>query len=235
MKWFFALTLFSLSLHSQAVTLTLNLNRYKDTAITTCDWSTPLGVIQAQLASNSTALDFGNGSDGDCNFSGTLTAREYNCRTLTVSGFARFTGTNRLIIRVQGDTNISGTLSVEGFDGLTGTASGSAAGVAGPGGFEGGSVDSFGLSSSGLPTDGGGGQGIDNSGLGFTYGGGGGAGGTRINTQPGNSGEVGTSDDSGGAAGSDSVTVAGLIQSNFETLASFVGGSGGGAGGQGYI
>lgn len=233
MKWMLALTLF-IPLLSQAVTLTLNLNRYKDAAATTCDWSTPLGIIQAPLSSNGAALDFGDGSDGDCNFSGTLTSREYKCRTLTVSGTARFTGTDRLIIRVQGSTNISGTLSVEGFDGSY-SASGASGGTAGPGGFSGGGVDTFGLPSEGQPLLGGGNRGFDNSNVGDTIGGGGGAGGTRYDNQAGADGSNGTSDGVPGTGGTATNSDGAFIQNSFETLTNFVGGSGGGAGGQGYV
>lgn len=233
MKWFLPFTLI-LAFPVHAVTLTLNLNRYKDAAATTCDWSTPLGLIQAPLTSNAAALDFGDGSDGDCNFSGTLTSREYKCRTLTVSGTARFTGTDRLIIRVQGATNISGTLSVDGGEGSF-SASGSNGGSAGPGGFSGGGVDAFGLPSEGLPLLGGGNRGFDNSNVGDTIGGGGGAGGTRNNAQPGVDGSDGTSDGVPGAGGTATSSDAALIQNVFETLTNFVGGSGGGAGAQGYV
>lgn len=233
MKWFFLFT-FILSMPLHAVTLTLNLNRYKDSASTTCDWSTPLGIIQAPLSSNGTALDFGDGSDGDCNFSGTLTAREYKCRTLTVSGSARFTGTDRLIIRVQGSTTISGTLSVDGGDGSF-SSTGAAGGSAGPGGFSGGAVDAFGLPSEGQPVAGGGDRGYDNSNVGDTIGGGGGAGGSRNNAQLGIAGGDGTSTGVAGMGGLPTNSNATFIQNVFETLVNFVGGSGGGGGGQGYL
>lgn len=236
MKWFYPFTFIFLPLSTQAVTLRLDLNRFKDATSTTCDWSTPLGLIQAPLASNAAALDFGNGSDGDCNFSGTLNAREFNCRTLTISGTARFTGTAPLIIRVQGASTISGTLSVDGFDGKNGSLSGSVGGIAGPGGFAGGEVDSFGFPNAGQPLAGGGDRGFDNQNLGDTIGGGGGAGGTRNNAQPGANGADGlASDVTIGSGGTSTNSNAGFTQNVFETPANFVGGSGGGAGAQGYI
>ena len=233
MKWLLFFT-FIQALPAQAVTLTLNLNRYKDAAATTCDWSTPLGLIQAPLSSSGVALDFGDGSDGDCNFSGTFTAREYKCRTLTVSGAARFTGTNRLIIRVQGETTISGTLSVEGFDGQTGSyltvVSG---GSAGPGGSPGGKFDAF--ANGGDPLDGGGEGGaeaVDNvTGI---NGGGGGAGGTRQTTQPATGGGNGVAQTSGGVGGSTTNFIPAQIQQDFHSAINIFGGTGGGAGGLGY-
>ncbi len=233
MKWLFTLSLF-FPVISQAVTLTLNLNRYKDSAASTCDWSTAIGLIQAPLSSNGAALDFGDGSDGDCNFSGTITAREYKCRSLTVSGNARFTGTNRLIIRVLGNTTISGTLSVDGFPGNTGdSAAIIEGGVAGPGGFEGGKFDAF--ANDGLPVAGGGMGGVQGDQVTGLFGGGGGAGGTRTNAQPGFNGQDGTAAvNPDGIGGTASLSDINHIQADFESATSFIGGAGGGAGAIGF-
>lgn len=241
MRWILLLFLV-LPLSAQAVRLTANFSKYKDSA--TCDWNTVLGKIRAPQESNGTALDYGDGSDGDCNFSGTVAAGTYNCRTLTITSNARFTGTVPVVIRVQGNATISGTLSVDGFPGNIGNQTSpavvvTAGGVAGPGGYNGGSIDSSNFPTATLGDSfalGGGDGGDDTStAAGAFAGGGGGAGGKLGDQVLDTSGNNGTESGvvvTSGIGGADSTPESNLSdEDNFET--SIIGGGGGGGGGYG--
>jgi hypothetical protein len=239
MRWIL-LTALILSFNAQAVRLTADLSTAKDT--TTCDWNTGLGKIRAPQESNGTALDYGDGSDGDCNFSGTVTAGTFDCRTLSISSNARFTGTVPVVIRVQGNANISGTLSVDGFPGNIGNQTSPAVvvtsgGVAGPGGFDGGIFDSanFPYAVAGDQNTTGAGAGGDVAASGVTEfaGGGGGAGGNFGDNTLATNGANGTFNGTAipGNGGVTSAQEVAADEDGFEVL--LIGGAGGGAGGMG--
>lgn len=235
MRW----TLLFLTIYSfeaQAVRLTADFSSRKDTA--TCDWNLGSGIIRAPQASNGTALDFGDGSDGDCHFSGNVLANEYNCRTLRITANTRFTpnGNNPVIIRVQGAVTISATLSVDGSPGNDGTTTPNLGGNGGPAAYRGGHFDSLGFpqAEAGLQnTTGAGDGGTSASGnAGSFSGGGGGAGGNFGDTLLATAGDDGTS--TVGLQGTGGLTSASEVaadEAGFETL--LIGGAGGGAGGEG--
>lgn len=235
MRW----TLLLLTLYSfeaQAVRLTADFSSRKDSA--TCDWNLGTGIVRAPQASNGTALDFGDGSDGDCNFSGNVLANEYNCRTLRIASNTRFTpnGANAVVIRVQGAVTISATLSVDGFPGNDGTVTPNLGGNGGPAGFRGGHFDSFGFPQAEpgqQNTTGAGAGGASASGnAGSFSGGGGGAGGNFGDTLLATSGADGTSTVGlQGTGGATSASEVAADEAGFETL--LIGGAGGGAGGEG--
>ena len=240
MRWILLTSLF-FSFSAQAVRLTADFSTAKDTD--TCDWNTGLGKIRAPQESNGTALDYGDGSDGDCNFSGTVAAGTYDCRTLTVSSNARFTGTVPVVIRVQGNATISGTLSVDGFPGNIGNQTSPAVvvtdgGVAGPGGFDGGIFDSanfpYAVAGDQNATGAGAGGDVATSGGSEFAGGGGGAGGNFGDNSLATNGSNGTFDGVGSFPGNGGATTPEEIASDedgFETT--LIGGAGGGAGGMG--
>lgn len=231
---------------ASAVTLTADLRSNKDSA--TCDWNTVLGKISTTKTSNSASLNFGTGADGDCRLSGTLEAREYNCRTLSVTGAVRFTGTVPVVIRVQGNAEISGQLRVDGFAGNDGTQTTPAnvttlGGLPGPGGYAGGNFETPG----GFPTSSPGAQRVTGAGdLGFFAtsldvglsnigGGGGGGGGSFGDGIVGETGEDGTiaGNAIAGTGGPTSPPDTTANESAFENAVLFIGGAGGGAGGSG--
>ncbi len=235
MRWtLLLLTIFSFE--AQAVRLTADFSSRKDTA--TCDWNLTAGIVRAPQASNGTALDFGDGSDGDCNFSGNVTAGEYNCRTLRIASNTRFTanGANPVVIRVLGAVTISATLSVDGSNGNDGTVTPNLGGNGGPAAFRGGHFDSLGFPQGGpgqQNVTGAGDGGASASGnAGSFSGGGGGAGGSFGDTLLATNGAAGTS--TVGLQGTGGVTSASEVaadEAGFETL--LIGGAGGGAGGEG--
>lgn len=231
---------------ASAVTLTADLRSNKDSA--TCDWNTALGKISTTKSSNAAALDFGTGADGDCRFSGTLDAREYNCRTLSVTGAVRFTGTTPVVIRVQGHAEVRGQLRVDGFAGNDGTQTSpddvtTLGGVPGPGGYAGGNFETPG----GFPTSSPGAQRATGAGdVGFfgtsldvglanIGGGGGGGGGSFGDSTAGEVGEDGTiaGNAIAGTGGATSAPDTTANESAFENSLLFIGGAGGGAGGPG--
>lgn len=240
MRWIF-LTSFVFSFSAQAVRLTADFSKAKDTA--TCDWNTGLGKIRAPQQSNGSALNYGDGSDGDCNFSGTVAAGSYDCRSLTISSNARFTGTVPVVIRVQGNATISGTLSVDGFPGNIGNQTSptvvvTAGGDAGPGGFDGGIFDSanfpYAVSGDQNVTGAGAGGDVATSAASELAGGGGGAGGNFGDNTVATNGNNGTSVGVGSFPGNGGATTPEEIASDedgFETT--LIGGAGGGAGGMG--
>jgi hypothetical protein len=240
MRWILLSSLF-LPFSVQAVRITADFSSAKDTA--TCDWNTNLGKIRAPQESNGVALDYGDGSDGDCNFSGTVAAGTYDCRTLTISSTARFTGTVPVVIRVQGNVTISGTLSVDGFAGNIGNQTTpavvvTAGGVSGPGGFDGGDFDSanfpYALAGDQNATGAGAGGDVASSAGSEFAGGGGGAGGNFGDITLATNGSNGTVDGVGsfpGNGGATSAVEAASDEDGFETL--LIGGAGGGAGGMG--
>lgn len=231
---------------ASAVTLTADLRSNKDSA--TCDWNTVLGKITTNKTSNSSLLNFGNGADGDCRLSGTLDAREFNCRTLSITGTVRFTGNEPVIIRVQGNAVINGQLVVDGFPGNDGTQTTptnvmTLGGLPGPGGFAGGNFET----PSGIPTSSPGAQRVTGAGAeGFfgtsldagllnLAGGGGGGGGSFGDAIVGEIGEDGTISGNAiaGTGGLTSAPDSVASESAFENSALFIGGAGGGAGGSG--
>ncbi len=235
MRWtLFLLTLFSLE--AQAVRLTADFSSRKDTA--TCDWNLGAGIVRAPQASNGTALDYGDGSDGDCVFSGNVLADEYNCRTLRISSNTRFTpnGASAAVIRVQGSVTISATLSVDGFPGNDGTTTPNLGGSGGPAGFRGGHFDSLGFPQGepGLSNVTGAGDGGNSASANAATlsGGGGGAGGNFGDTTLASFGLDGTSTSVfQGTGGATTAAEVAADEAGFETLQ--IGGAGGGAGGQG--
>jgi hypothetical protein len=233
MKWFLLFIFFTLPAYS--VTVSVSFNGYEDTTLpTTCDWDKINGRLRARLEVNTNALDFGDGSDGNCNFSGTITAREFNCRNLNISSSARFTGNNPLIIRVQGNATISGTLNVNGFNGGTNGPLTNLGGVAGPGGFKGGDFDfGFGANGDAFGVDGDAGFAGD-AGLSDSINpasGGGGSGASFRNGALGLVGENGDSVSPAGLGGAQSNPNNTNAENTFEAL--LIGGAGGGAGGAG--
>lgn len=235
MRWtLLLLTVFSFE--AEAVRLTADFSSRKDTA--TCDWNLGAGTVRAPQASNGAALNFGDGSDGDCSFSGNVLADEYNCRTLRISSNTRFTpnGTNAVIIRVQGAVTISATLSVDGFPGNDGTTSPNLGGSGGPAGFRGGHFDTtaFPQGQAGLQnvTGAGDGGGSASGNAASFSGGGGGAGGNFGDSTLATAGLDGTSTTVlQGTGGPTSPAEVAADEAGFETL--LIGGAGGGAGGQG--
>lgn len=242
MRWT-PLFILLLPLSAEAVRLNVDFSSKKDSA--TCDWNTTRGLIRAPQTSNGQALDYGDGSDGACVFSGTVTAGEYECTSLTVNGTARFTGTNPVIIRVQGDVTINGTLSVDGFAGQNGdesfspTAQTLAGGVAGPGGFAGGRFDAAIFPPSFAGDDnatGAGDMGGDPVGNPGNFGGGGGgAGGNWGDSALATAGANGTQTGAAvaGTGGPTSAREVASAENTFETLSPLIGGAGGGAGAYG--
>jgi hypothetical protein len=233
MKWFLLFIFFTLPAYS--VTVSVSFNSYEDTTLpTTCDWDKINGRLRARLEVNTNALDFGDGSDGNCNFSGTITAREFNCRTLNISSSARFTGNNPLIIRVQGNASISGTLNVNGFNGRPSGSETNLGADGGPGGFKGGDFD-FGFGSDGSSNAFGGDAGFaGGAGLSDSINpasGGGGSGASFRNGVLGAIGEDGDSASPAGFGGAQSNANNVNAENTFQTL--LIGGAGGGAGGAG--
>lgn len=235
MRWtLLLLTIYSFETH--AVRLTADFSSRKDTA--TCDWNLASGIVRAPQASNGTALDFGDGSDGDCNFSGNVSAREYNCRTLRIASNTRFTanGANAAVIRVQGSVTISATLSVDGSPGNDGTVTPNLGGNGGPAAFRGGHFDSLGFPQAEpgqQNATGAGDGGASASGnAGSFSGGGGGAGGNFGDTLLATNGAAGTSTIGlQGSGGVTSLSETASDEAGFETV--LIGGAGGGAGGEG--
>lgn len=175
------------------------------------------------------AQDFGDGSDGNCVFSGLQSKSTWNCVDLTVTGNTTFPGTSAIVIKVLGDVTVNNaiTLSVAGSI-LT----------PGPGGSDGGDCNAGApatcnnVSGSGSGAGGGGGVAADNNEF-IGAGGGGGAGGTYNDSFAGSSGSVGSNGGAttvGGTAGSANTSGYGN-EINLDT--SLLGGSGGGAGGSG--
>lgn len=231
---------------SFAVTADYNIatsTAFQDSSNTTCDWSTGLGLIRSPLGVNGSAIDLGDGSDGDCDFQGSLPARTYQCLSLTINTSTTFTGSDPVIIRVQGEATINATVAVNGSDGINGTTQSSAdttisGGTPGSGGFSGGGFQIAGLvATSNNGNDNGNGAGVA-GGAALTFNavtddGGGGGGGSYGEPTQGQAGAAGAGDDipgSGGAAGSFNTAD---DQDTFDTSANLIGGSGGGAGGAG--
>ncbi|ATH08917.1 hypothetical protein BIY24_13460 [Halobacteriovorax marinus] len=200
-----------------------------------CFWALLFLII---LTPRAMGAEFGDGSDGACNFTVALDTdvkNTYNCTSVSISSIS-VTGSKALIIKSTSSVTVTGNLSLVGGDGGNGSAvTGSSAGSAGAGGFAGGSCPT--ISSSGNDGQSGGNDGEGKGGdvtthLGISDAGGGGGGGGRYGTQvlP-DDGEAGENDLGGaiaaGAAGSSSYGP----ESNFENI--FLGGSGGGAGGGG--
>lgn len=210
---------------------------YNSTSSSNVEFNMGLGQIRAQSIVQGTAdiIDIGNGSDGECQFSSTISSGIYNCKSLVITGTVNVAGSAPLIFKVQGNATISGTLNISGQNGLAPIAATSegAAGAGGPGGFPGGNCPA-GNNSNG--SDGSGdGRGIGGifvgaTGIGGSSGGGGGGGGAYT-ANAATAGSNGADDGfgshgTGGAAGS-----AYGNQNLF--LTTLVGGSGGGAGSAG--
>ncbi len=179
------------------------------------------------FSSLSFSQDFGNGSDGVCNFTGGLQAKSvWNCTDLFVSGNTTFPTSSKVVLKVSGGVTVSaaGTLSV--------SASGT---TPGGGGMSGGvcsatpcsSPQTDASNSSGVLAEGGD-AGTDDNTLGAS--GGGGSGATYNPIDEGKDGATGTDggSPSQGAGGVASLTGYGS-EANFATTIN--GGSGGGAGG----
>ncbi|MBY0517458.1 MAG: hypothetical protein K2P81_11140 [Bacteriovoracaceae bacterium] len=236
MRWFFLLLLISSTAHSVQLTADLS----SGVGTNTCDWNTTLGKIRAPLSANGTALNFGTGADGHCNFSGTKAAGTYNCKTLTISSDVRFTGSSPVVIRVQGQATISATLSVDGFPGTNGTQTSPptsvnvAGGAAGPGGFKGGDFDGSIL----VPSNGNsddvaaagqaGGNGLQNAAELNGAGGGGGGGNSTIGLLGADG--IATAGNQG-FGGANSATETTTVDTDFDIT--LIGGAGGGSGGSG--
>lgn len=172
------------------------------------------------------SLDIGDGSDGACNLSGTITSATFNCTTLTIAApLIINSGTSPLILKVQGAVNISSSITltpVNGNNSVGGSASTIAGAIAIMNGANGGKYNGgtfLGEAGEETQTGCGGGAGIGDD-TGGTKGSGGGAGGSHGTT--GAAGIAGT-DGVGGLAGN-------INTVNLST--SLVGGSGGGASGK---
>jgi len=185
-----------------------------------------IALILILFSSISFSQDFGDNSDGVCNFTGGAQAKSvWNCTDLFVSNTNTFPAASAVVLKVSGSVSIAGG----------GVLSVSAAGqVAGPGAMNGGVCSSTPCSSP--QTDAtntfgvvaaGGSAGTDD---GLAASGGGGSGGTY---NPATAGQNGTAGSNGGSSSQGTGGVASLTgygsESNFATTMN--GGSGGGAGG----
>ncbi|MBC7539141.1 MAG: hypothetical protein H7281_09985 [Bacteriovorax sp.] len=189
--------------------------------------------------SNAFAIDVGNGSDGACvdaTFFIVPSKRNYQCTTLTINtNLTNFKGSggSALVIKVQTDVTITalGTIDMRGNNGGNGTTVGIATGgAAGAGGFAGGSstatdgVDGIGNgvatpATRGLFAPGGAANSIGSGGGGGSYQS---VGAVALDGNDGASGII--------LAGTNGATYGNEL--NFDT--SFLGGSGGAAGGSGF-
>lgn len=162
------------------------------------------------------AIDTGTGADGACNWSGTIASQTYNCTDLTISGATTFSGTNPVIVKVQGDVFINFSISLNGQTGAAG-------GVAIAGGYNGGAPSTNGSGPLANTMGIAGGNAVANPDI--AAGGGGGSGGASATL--GGAGITGSSSD--GGAGGVAPTVISNTSNNLPTTIN--GGAGGGGGG----
>ncbi len=193
-----------------------NNNTFQD-ATSTAVWNGALGYAHAPIEFGGTAIDLGNGSNGNCSFSGTVTAGTYNCLNLTLSN-VNFSGSSNAVFKVLGNTTISGSVNLSsgvagggaGGSAVNAAASGNGSGAgAGTGGNR---YAPYGINPVTGDVGGGGGGGGSNIGAATA-----GSAGTK------NAGEFGVAGGTGGAAGASGNNAATLHTALFA-------GSGGGAG-----